>query len=61
MPCTVIKDSEPEDFSEECIRCGEVVPAGDELVECPTCGERVCTAHCIAGRWVSCFQCEETA
>lgn len=43
-----------------CPRCSEKIdPERDELLKCPECEEEVCTARCIAGRNVRCFQCEE--
>ena len=42
-----------------CPRCAEKVHDGDEVLRCPDCGEECCTAFCIAGKNVRCFQCEE--
>ena len=44
-----------------CSRCQEKIDTErDELLRCPQCEEVVCTARCIAGRNVRCFQCEES-
>jgi len=46
--------------TKKCPRCGEKFdPEEDGLEKCPECEETVCTANCIAGKHVRCFQCEE--
>lgn len=46
----------------ECPRCKEKFdPKDAEILKCPTCEEEVCTAHCVAGKHVACFQCEASA
>ena len=42
-----------------CPRCKEKVGKDDEVLRCPECEEECCTAHCIAGAKVACFECEE--
>ena len=44
----------------KCPRCEQLIPVGEALFVCPRCDELVCTARCIAGRNVACFQCEES-
>lgn len=39
-----------------CDRCGE---PSEEVLECPSCNETVCTDRCMAGRGVRCFNCED--
>lgn len=51
--------SDPED--EDCYRCGKRPKEGVQLLECRACHDIVCTASCIAGVGVKCFQCEETS
>ena len=44
-----------------CDRCGEELGPDNELIACPTCGDKVCTQNCIAGVGVQCFHCEDAA
>jgi len=48
-----------EQAADKCDRCGEEDMHDDcEMIECPECG-KWCCCHCIAGKNVTCFGCEE--
>jgi len=51
-------DETDSDDRFKCEGCGE---QAEDTEECPDCERRLCTNNCIAGKAVSCFQCEEAA